>query len=139
MMPLHFSSICSVLPAALWFTQPLTEMRTRNICGGGGGGVKRGRRVRLTILQSSVNRLCRKRGILNVSIQASTVCCRDSFTFLLLEGQRVLWVLPSATCMLVGLQVSGSRKRRLHYKVAFSKDYLGHQECAKQCERHRGT
>jgi hypothetical protein len=51
---------------ALGSTQPLKEMSTRNLPGGG-GGVRGGRRVKLTILLPSVRRLPRKCGSLDIS------------------------------------------------------------------------
>jgi hypothetical protein len=73
---------------ALGSTQPLTEMSTSNIPGGGGKGV---RRVRLTTLSPSVSRLSEKmwepRRL--TTPWAFAVCYRDSFTFTsheLIEG-----------------------------------------------------
>jgi hypothetical protein len=66
---------------ALGSTQPLTEMSTSDLPGG--GGVKGGRQVRLTILPPSVSRLSRE----NVGASTShnpmglTACYRDSFIF----------------------------------------------------------
>jgi hypothetical protein len=63
---------------ALGSTQLLTEMSTRNLP----GGVKGGRRVRLTSLPSSVSQLFRKYESLDVS-KPSATCYKDSFTFYL--------------------------------------------------------
>jgi hypothetical protein len=52
---------------ALGSTHPLTDMSTRNLPGGGGGGVNGGRRVKLTIAPPSVSRLSRKCEFLDVS------------------------------------------------------------------------
>jgi hypothetical protein len=76
-------SIELILPA-LWSTQPLTEISTRNLPGGVG------RRVRLTTLPPSVSRLTR-------NVEASTshnpmglyVCYMDSFTSFVFTGNAV--------------------------------------------------
>jgi hypothetical protein len=48
-------------------SQPLTEMSTSNLPGGGEGGLKCGRRVRLTTLSPSMTWLSTKCGSLEVS------------------------------------------------------------------------
>jgi hypothetical protein len=69
---------------ALGSTQPLTEMSTRNLPG---GGVKGGRRVRLddltTICQPIVYKMWEPRRLTNRL--APTAYYRDSFTFLLIR------------------------------------------------------
>jgi hypothetical protein len=62
---------------ALWSTQPLTEMSTRNIPGGKG---RPARKADLTeICEPLVYKMWEPQHL--TTLWASTACCRDSFTF----------------------------------------------------------
>jgi hypothetical protein len=94
-----FFSIYLIIPAALWlrgFTQPVTEMNTRNL-----PGEYSAVGVRLTNLLPSVSRLSRQSGILNISQPFRTP--RPVTGIALLYGDGVcfrwgtIWTVSTAT------------------------------------------
>jgi hypothetical protein len=115
----------------LGWTQPLTELSTRNIP----GGVKGGWRVRLTSLLPSVSQLSRRCGSLDLSpLWAFMAYHRDSFTFTYIIMMHLQRCFKQRIYYFRSYYIYSTVLKNLRGKTALYKYILSHT--GRCCQNH---